>query len=1084
VPKSFFDSLNGFIRRRYRAVIGAWAVAVLLSLILIPSFFSAVSYDLTSGFGVPSNTESERAASIIQSEFPPPSNSSGNSILVVIQGAQVFSDSLKQSMLALDGVLSKDSNVSDYIGETSLYSLEANLLNSSLPDIVTQAAGLQSNISEINTGLYSLQQNLSMLSTNLFELQDGINQTSQLVYGVPTAFVGVFEGITAQGVSDPYMADAQANATLFSMTDNFGGDAQSIAYYSTFFNFWDSSFQTSSNSSLTDREALTINETVMALIESKQLDPQTSQMVTLVASGLNVTTWDQPEAVAGLAISTLASSIPTELSSSLGVSPLDLVSQLYSLGPSPSSAVIGNYTVGLFESNYASAASSDFPISSLIQASYLLGQSPSEAQVWDLSCFFIANATQSSFEGSPLFSVNGTSLANLISSLPPNATVADINSAIQNLVSNQSYMDYPYIPSNALTDNFINKENNTMIVILGFSSDPDEGTIAQVESDVQNSGLGNFGTVYVTGDPVLTNDVQNAFLPAITLSLGPGIGFSLLIVGLLFLAPFAALIPVLVGGVSISVALASIYIGVVKIGHGSLTFLTPTLTMLLMLGLAVDYSVLQLRRTKEERQQGKSTEESVHLSVKWAGQAILTAATTVIVAYIVMAASNVPLFSDVGTAIALGVSILLLASLTLLPALEIALGDRIFWPSLNRKGNAKSSSRKDVLKRVSRGTLKRKVPIVIFISAVALCAFFVAYNTPTSGDFLKLIPNFSSNQGLTSIENNFGTGVTEPTSIVVTTTTPIVYGDAQFNQTLLNQLDQIAAAAAGSNGVVTVTGITRPFGEAFNYLSVGNMSAPIMRQYESQMLSTIGENNETALITVGLSGPASSHATVDFLQGMEKNIEKLSLVGGTTIYYGGQTQSTIDDQAFMSNLLPEVIIILAIAIYLILFFQLRSVFTPFRLIFTILCSIVFSLAILSLVFYTGLDLPILNFAPLFVVVTMLGVGIDYDIFFVTRVREEVLNGKTDLEAITNATHKIWVTIFFLGVILSTVFASLLITGIAILQEVSLAVAVAVFIDVTAVILFLVPSIMGLAQRFNWWPHSLSKRTQKQESSTG
>ncbi len=114
-----------------------------------------------------------------------------------------------------------------------------------------------------------------------------------------------------------------------------------------------------------------------------------------------------------------------------------------------------------------------------------------------------------------------------------------------------------------------------------------------------------------------------------------------------------------------------------------------------MLGLAVDYSVLQLRRTREERLKGKSIEESVGISIKWAGQAVLTAGITVIVAYIVMAVANVPIFSDVGTAIALGVAILLTASLTLLPALEIALGDRIFWPGLNGKSKANSDPNKN-----------------------------------------------------------------------------------------------------------------------------------------------------------------------------------------------------------------------------------------------------------------------------------------------------------------------------------------------------------------------------------------------------
>ena len=1085
LPKSFFDSLNTFIRRRYRWVIIAWTAAVLLSLVLIPSFFSAVSYDLTSGFGAPSNTESEKAASIIQAQFPASTGGSRSNILVVVQGASVYSDALKQSVLGLNDAVSKDRDIVNYTGTSNLYSLEASLLSSSLSDIIAQVGSLQSNIITINSGLYSLQQNLSALSTNLFQLQAGINQTTQLIYGVPAAFVGVWQGITAQGITDPYIVNVQANATAFEVTANFGGDAQAIAYYSAFFKIWNTTFQTlPSNTAVLDREAFAVNQSVAAFLGSPQLDAQTSQMVSVVASGVNVTSWNRPEAVTNLAISTVSLGIPAELSSSLGTSPASLVKQLYSFGPSPSNATLGNYTLTLFEANYANMTASSgagFPVSELVQSAYLLGSSPSDAQVWNLSCALIAIATQSTFVDSPLFSVNGTALGNLLSGLSPNSTVVDIDRAIENVISTQPYMDYPYLPSRALTGNFVNSNDDSMLIVLSFSSSPDTNTIAQVESDVQNSGLQSFGAIYVTGGSVLSKDVEKAFLPALELTVGPGIAVSLLIVGLLFFAPMAALIPVLLGGVSVSVALSAIYVSVVDIGHGSLTFMTPTLTILLMLGLAVDYAVLQLRRTREERQQGKSIEESVGISIKWAGQAVLTAGITVIVSYIVMAAANVPLFSDVGFAIALGVSILLAASLTLLPALEIALGDKIFWPSLNRHSKTKTKPNKNILKRVAKGTLKRKVPIIIIISALALGAFYVTYNTPTSYDFLKLIPNFPSNQGLTVIADNFGSGTIAPTSIVVTTPAQITYGNNQFNQTLLNQIEQITAAAADSEGVLTVTGTTRPFGNAFNYASVEDMPEPLRTQYESQMFSTIGENNKTVVITVGLSGPASSQATIDSLRGMVKNIEELSLVSGVTVYFGGQTQSTYDNQTFMSNLLPEVTIILAVAVYAILFFQLRSAFTPIRLIITILCSVVFSLAIIALIFYVGLNLPIMDFAPLFVMVTMLGVGIDYDIFFVTRIREEVLNGKTDNEAITTAIDKVWVTILGLGLVLSTVFASLLITGIAILQEISLAVAAAILIDVTVVILFFVPSLMGLAQKVNWWPYKLSNRKQPENN---
>src|ERR1035437_2321756 len=208
------------------------------------------------------------------------------------------------------------------------------------------------------------------------------------------------------------------------------------------------------------------------------------------------------------------------------------------------------------------------------------------------------------------------------------------------------------------------------------------------------------------------------------------------------------------------------------------------------------------------------------------------------------------------------------------------------------------------------------------------------------------------------------------------------------------------------------------------------------------MFSAIGQNNKTVVVTVGLSTSAFGQTAIDSLKTMEKNIDQLPLQNGVNVHFGGATQSSADSHAFMTTLIPEVVVILSAAVYVILFFQLRSAFTPIRLIITILCSVVFSLAIISALFYFSLNLPILDFAPLFVVVTMLGVGIDYDIFFLTRIREEVLNGKTDNEAIVIAIDKVWVTILCLGLVLATFFASLIITNIAILQEISLAVAAA------------------------------------------
>ncbi|MDG6914835.1 MAG: MMPL family transporter [Nitrososphaerota archaeon] len=688
-------------------------------------------------------------------------------------------------------------------------------------------------------------------------------------------------------------------------------------------------------------------------------------------------------------------------------------------------------------------------------------------QSWDVAAGLVANATASSFSSSPLFTVDGGRLAALLSSMDGAATPSQVKAVALASLVNQTYPDYPLVLSRSLTSNFVSPDNGTMIVVYNFASSPSVPMITAFRNDIANSSVPGLGTYYVTGAAVLTQDISKVFGPVIGVTVVPGVVGALAIVGVMLFAPLAALIPVVIGGIAIAVALPTIYYGVVVLGHGTLTFLTPALTILLTLGLAVDYSVLQLRRTKEERTRGRSTEESVAISVRWAGQAVLTAGITVVVAYIVMAVANVPLFSGVGTAIATAVAILILAALTLLPSLELLLKDSLFWPGL--KPGMVKRPKKARLERLAERTHSRRAAIVVVIAAVAIGAFFVSQSTPSGANILKLFPDFPSNQGLTVITDQLGSSATAPTSVVVTTPTPIVYGNGQFNYTLLEQIDRVSSVVASVPGVSTTSGPTRPYGSSFNYTGLASMPAPVASQYLAGMRSYIGLNNETASIIVGLQSDGQSQAAVNTLLALEKAVSSQQLLKGVAVHYGGETQSTYDNQSFLDGILPEVVAVLGVAVYFILLIQLRSVFTPIRLIFTILCSVAFSMALLVLVYFYAQGLPILDFAPLFVVVTMLGVGIDYDIFFVTRIREEVLNGSSNKAAIVTALDRVWVTIFGLGLILATVFTSLIVTGIALLGEIGFVVAAAVMVDVGIVILFFVPALMAIAQRFNWWP---------------
>ena len=1081
MSRSKFNPLNSFIKRFHWLIIIVWILVLVLSTTLIPSFFAGVSYDVTALAisGASKNTESQIAQNILDAQFPSSSGAGNYSIILVIQNpaSGVYSDAVKNAVLQLDRNISSDPSQVNYTGVSSIYSTERDVLNSTLPSLILGVASIASNITTVNEAVFSLEQNLSTLSSGLFQMQEGINQTSQLVYGIPAAFVRIYAGIVAAGQTNMTIANQQANATIFAQTGNLGGDQQSIGYYTAFFGYWSASFHTAPSLTPTQREATAISGAVSQVTSSPFLDNETKGLIMSVADGLNVTNWNQGSAIGNLTVNAFASQIPSSLTSSLDIAPRDLVLSIYSLGPSPSVAALTNLAIPLIANGFSglSVPISGFSITDLIVASSSLGPSPSQSAIWNLAAGFFSNTMASALAASPLFTVNAISLSGLLSGLTTASSAAKVASAIDTVISEDSFSDYPLVLSKSLTQNFVGAENDTMIVVFNYSSAPSSDAIAGFQQDVKISELSSLATTYVTGGAVITNDFENTFIPVLGLAIGPGIVASIIIVGILFAAPLAALLPLLLGGISIVIGYAAIYLDVVVAGGGKITFLTPTLVTLLMLGLAVDYSVLQLRRMKEERMNGKSKEESVATSVRWAGQAVLTAGITVVVAYAILAVVNVPIFNDVGIAIALGVSILLLASLTLLPSLELLLGDRLFWPRLKVNSH---ESKPGLLARISDATLKRKLAVVLVISLFAAGATAVTVSTPTGLDILKLIPNFQSNQGLTVITNSMGGGTVSPTLVLVTMPSPIVYGDNQFNQTLLNQIELISSKVAGSSDVVSLTGPTRPYGSPFNFPSIGDMSEPIRSQYLDGMLSYIGKDNATALISVGFNSASMSAQSVASLEKLESEVKSTSLMQGVVVHYGGEASQTYDSQQFMNGLIPEVMIILVIAVYVILFLQLMSAFTPFRLVFTLLCSVAFSLALLTVTFDYLLKLPILNFVDLFVIVTMLGVGIDYDIFYVTRIREEILNGKTDDEAIKIATTKVWVTIFGLGLILSSVFASLLVTGIAVLQEIGVAVSAAVLIDVSVVILFFVPSLMALAERLNWWPSKAGRSSDK------
>ena len=145
-----------------------------------------------------------------------------------------------------------------------------------------------------------------------------------------------------------------------------------------------------------------------------------------------------------------------------------------------------------------------------------------------------------------------------------------------------------------------------------------------------------------------------------------------------------------------------------------------------------------------------------------------------------------------------------------------------------------------------------------------------------------------------------------------------------------------------------------------------------------------------------------------------------------------------------------------------------------RLIIMVMASVLVSLAVTYIIYFNILKLPILIFLPLFSFITLLAVGLDYDIFMITRAREAVIKGMSNEDAIRTSVIENGGVIVTLGLLLFAIFFSLIFSGIGIIQEIGTGLALGVIVDTFISWPFFVPAIMLIMKRYNWWPSKIGK----------
>jgi RND superfamily putative drug exporter len=442
-----------------------------------------------------------------------------------------------------------------------------------------------------------------------------------------------------------------------------------------------------------------------------------------------------------------------------------------------------------------------------------------------------------------------------------------------------------------------------------------------------------------------------------------------------------------------------------------------------------------------------------------------------VVTLLALLLASLKFFSNLGPSAALAIACMLVAGLTLVPAILVLLGRAAFWPVMPRFGEGHGSDR-GLWSRVAEIVARRPAAVLaatgMLFVALALCTFTLEERYDFTSN---LPPSSESRQGQALLERAgpADIGKLSPTLVFVTSSDSV--GDH------LPQLAAISDSVAKANGVQTVTG----FGG-----SPPPSAAQVVQRDQSlpagqRMVSADGR---TARITVYLNRDPYGTPAMDLIAGI-RNAARAPIKGsGLTVNVGGDTAVNADSR---SDTMRDILLlgpIIFLAIGIILSILLRSVVAPLYLLATTLLSFFSTLGLTAVVFVVILgESGIQNFVPTFMAVFLIALGADYNVFIMSRIKEETHRiGLHD--GTQRAVARTGGVITSAGLILAGTFAVLITLPVELLKQIGFAVAAGVLLDTFIVRALMVPSIVLLLGRWNWWPGRIETPSLTREALAG
>ncbi len=617
---------------------------------------------------------------------------------------------------------------------------------------------------------------------------------------------------------------------------------------------------------------------------------------------------------------------------------------------------------------------------------------------------------------------------------PSGLTAADRHKAIQDAAA---FAGVPGAVQHKIAGPFFAADGKAAqtLVPVNLGSKGWNGATAAVDKLRSNARSNADGlAVHIAGPLGSAADSAKSFSGIDTTLLFSALAVVIVLLLITYRSPALWLLPVVTVVIALISAEALVYL---LAAHAGLTVNGQSAGILsvLVFGAGTDYALLLTARYREELRRHEDRHEAMAVALRRAGPAIIASAGTVILSLLTLTIAELNSTKGMGPVLAIGVGVALAAMITLLPALLVIFGRWIFWPVRPTFGSAEPTS-SGFWARVGRRVAVR--PRVVWVATALVLGAMAVGLTGLKASGLTAAQSFGGHHpdsvvGQQVLDRNFPAGVGQPV---------VVVGNP-------GAAAQLRTTFAGVRGITAVTAPQVHDGHAF--LEGTLTSAP-----DSQTAYTTIDRVRAAVHPV-----PGAHALV-----------------------GGNTAVNLDVQRASAHDRDLIIPLILAVVFVILALLLRAIIAPIMLIATVVLSFAAALGVSALVFnhifhFGGADTSF----PLFVFVFLVALGIDYNIFLMTRVREEAKQHGARRGALIGLAATGGV-ITSAGAVLAGTFGVLGTLPVTFLTELGFAVAFGVLLDSIIVRSVLVTALNLDIGRNVWWPSRLARAAKLDADLTG